>query len=407
LGNFSKTNIIKGFIGSFFFSLFIYIDFFGLENKALFSITALIAIYLFLSLDKKSIFWYGFFVGVLWFWWISISFIYYELVYLIPFIVLFFGIAYGVFFYILTLFDKWNLRFLAIFAFSFFEPFGFNWFKMELLFVNSYFYADKITLLLVLVIFALILYFQSRLKPVYLILFLIPLVFVLDFTKPTSVLPEINMYLPQMDIPQDLKWSREYKETLILKNLEIIHEAIEQKAELVVLPEAVFAFALNLDKELMGILKRLSLDIDIVTGGMYYDGQNFNNSTYFFSQENVQIANKVVLVPFGEAIPLPKFFVDLINNIFFNGAPDFVPAKNPTDFVIQGVKFRNAICYEATKDEIYEDNPPFVIAISNNAWFTPSTQPTMQKLLMKYYAKKHNSVIYSVANGSQSLIITP
>lgn len=407
MDNFSKTNIIKGFIGSLFSSLFIYLDFFGLENKLLFSIFALIAIYLFLSLDRKSIFWYGFFVGILWFWWISISFIYYELVYLIPFVVLFFGVFYGISFYFLTLLDRWNLRFLAMFLFSFFEPFGFNWFKIELLFINSYFYADKITLLLILVTISLIVYFKSRLKPIYLILFLIPLIFVLDLENKKTTLPDINVYLTQMDIPQDLKWQQEYQAELIQKNLEVIHKAIEQKDKLIVLPEATFAFALNLHHDLMDTLKRLSIEIDIITGGMYYDGEIYNNSTYFFSKETVQIANKVVLVPFGEAIPLPKFFVDLINDIFFNGATDFVPASKPTDFMIQGVKFRNAICYEATKDEIYEDNPPFVVAISNNAWFTPSTQPTMQKLLMKYYAKKHNSVIYSVANGSESLIITP
>ncbi len=69
----------------------------------------------------------------------------------------------------------------------------------------------------------------------------------------------------------------------------------------------------------------------------------------------MQIAKKVVLVPFGEKIPLPKYFVDLINKVFYRGAKDYTEALNPTDFVILGEKYRNAICYEGTTDKIFEN----------------------------------------------------
>jgi apolipoprotein N-acyltransferase len=118
------------------------------------------------------------------------------------------------------------------------------------------------------------------------------------------------------------------------------------------------------------------------------------------------MVNKVVLVPFGEKIPLPKIFTDLINKYFFNGASDYSEGENPTTYTIKNVKFRNAICYEATSDEIYKDiDTNYVIAISNNGWFTPSIEPTLQKLLLQYYAKKYNLVIYHVTNRSQNGII--
>ena len=54
---------------------------------------------------------------------------------------------------------------------------------------------------------------------------------------------------------------------------------------------------------------------------------------------------------------------------------------------------------ETTTNNIYKDlDTTFVIAISNNAWFTPSIQPTLQKLLMKYYAYKYNLYFYNVTN---------
>jgi len=69
------------------------------------------------------------------------------------------------------------------------------------------------------------------------------------------------------------------------------------------------------------------------------------------------------------------------------------------------VKFRNAICYEATCEELYKGDIKYVIAISNNAWFLPSIEPTLQKLLMEYYARRHNVTIYHAANMSGTGII--
>ncbi|MGE4396992.1 MAG: apolipoprotein N-acyltransferase, partial [Sulfurimonas sp.] len=56
------------------------------------------------------------------------------------------------------------------------------------------------------------------------------------------------------------------------------------------------------------------------------------------------------------------------------------------------------LCYEATCQEIYEGEVDFVLAISNNAWFAPSIEPTLQKLLMRYYARKNAATIYHSAN---------
>jgi apolipoprotein N-acyltransferase len=117
------------------------------------------------------------------------------------------------------------------------------------------------------------------------------------------------------------------------------------------------------------------------------------------------VAKKLVLVPFGEYIPLPDFMKKFVNDTFFAGASDFLTAKHPTDFLIKGVKFRNAICYEATCKELYVGNVQFMIAISNNAWFTPSIEPTLQKLLMEYYARKNGVTIYHAANAAGTGVI--
>ena len=162
---------------------------------------------------------------------------------------------------------------------------------------------------------------------------------------------------------------------------------------------------MNQNPNLQYELQKASQGIAIVAGSLLREKGHSYNVSYLFDNGKVKIAKKLVLVPFGEYIPLPKFAQKFINETFFSGASDFVTADKPTDFIIKGIKFRNAICYEATCDEVYEGDVKYVIAISNNAWFSPSIEPTLQKLLMKYYARKNGVTIYHAANYAGSGIV--
>ncbi len=365
-GDYTSSIIIKGFIVSFLLSSFIYLEYFGFESKFINTIFILAAYYLLVTIDKKSLFFAGFFTGLLWFWWIGYSFIYYDLVYLIPFIVLFFGVAHGVFFWFTAIIDRLLVRIVMVYLLTFFEPFGFNWFKLDLPLINTYFNT-----------------YETNLK----------------------VAP-LKIYMPSYDIPQDRKWDKQFIDEMIAINLKNIDDGIAKGYDIVILPETAFPLALNQENQILELLKEKSKKISIVTGAISQKQDEYLNSTYMFENGAFQIANKVVLVPFGEEIPFPKFLVDFINDTFFDGASDYSKASNPTTFTIKGVKFRNAICYEATTDAIYQNlDTPFVIASSNNAWFTPSTQPTLQKLLLRYYAKKYGLVIYHATNKSQNMIV--
>ncbi len=364
--DYTSYKITKGFIVAFFLSTFIYLEYFNIESKFINTIFILLAYFLLATIDKKSLFFAGFFTGLLWFWWIGYSFIYYNLSYLIPFIVLFFGLSYGLFFWLTAIIDKLFIRIILLVTLTFFAPFGFNWFKLDLPLINTYFNM-----------------YESNLKDA-----------------------PLKIYMPSYDIPQDRKWDKNFIDEMISTNLKNIDIAIDRGYDLVILPETIFPLALNNEPEILELLKEKSKEISIVTGAISIQDNKFLNSTYLFENGTYSIANKVVLVPFGEEIPFPKFLTDFINNTFFNGASDYSKASSPTTFTIKNIRFRNAICYEATTDDIYQNlDTKFVIATSNNAWFTPSTQPTLQKLLLKYYAKKYNLVIYHSTNSSQNMII--
>jgi apolipoprotein N-acyltransferase len=405
-GYFTTSNITEGFLTALLLSIFIYIAHFDLFSetilKVINSFNALLGFYLLLSSDKKTLFWSGFFIGILWFFWIGFSFRYYDATFVIPLMMLFVGLGYGLLFWIIGIFESPYARLLLFVGFSFVHPLSFNWLILELTLLDSFFGITKWQFALFLLSIAIFITLKSRYKA----LALLALLGSFNY-QPHVSLPLSNqkIYLSQTKVQQDIKWEDSYKDESVQNNLNIIYKAIEQKADIVIISESSFAMFLNVEPLLMQKLKTLSKKITIVTGALYADGTDSYNSTYYFIDGEVTVANKVILVPFGEEIPLPKFLKKIINDTFYNGAEDYKTAKKPTDIKINGEIFRNAICYEATREELFEGNPKFMIATSNNAWFTPSVEPTLQKLLLRYFSQKHHTVIYHVANMRGTAII--
>ncbi|MEA1954886.1 MAG: apolipoprotein N-acyltransferase [Campylobacterota bacterium] len=385
---------LYGIFSAILFSAFIYLEEFGVTSKPLNTILALASLALLLYAPKKSILVAGFTIGILWFYWIGYSFEYNGVGFMTPIITFGFGIIYMLFFGVLALTKKIYIRAILLFLLSFFEPFDFNWMQIELLFVDSYIGIFKYQLILVLIALSLPHYVKKPFKffPLLLILF------AFNFNETISNDAPLKIKLVSTDIKQEDKWeASQLTPTIKLINSKI-QNAIDEKYDLVILPESVFPMYMNKSPLLKEQLLLASYKIAIVAGSLLYENHQSYNVTYLFQDGEYKVAKKLVLVPFGEYIPLPKFAQKIINDTFFAGAADFKTAHKPTDFMIKGVKFRNAICYEATCAEIYDGNVDFVIAISNNAWFTPSIEPTLQKLLLRFYARKYSVTIYHSAN---------
>lgn len=273
------------------------------------------------------------------------------------------------------------------------------------MFIDSYLPTSKEHFALILASVFMFIQLNKKLK----ILTLIPLYLISSNTGLYIDNPNIKISMPQLNVSQEQKWVKKNISNILDENLKLIDKAILEGKELIILPETVFPILLNKENFLMYQLEEKSHEIDIIAGALYLENSQYYNATFYFSKGKLNIAKKVVLVPFGEEIPLPQFFVDLINDTFYNGAQDYTKAKNPTDFNIHGTKFRNAICYEATSEEIYQNlgDVKYMIATSNNAWFTPSIEPVLQKKILKYYAKKYDITIFHSINGSENYIVRP
>jgi len=365
-------------------------------------------LYLLLQEDQKVWFIAGTFIGLFWFWWIALSLKHYGYIWAIPAEMLVISLIYGSLFWVFAWgAEKLSYRLsvpsiffksLFLLIFSYVHPFGFDWFKPELMFIESYLGIQKWQFALVLSACTL-----SIWKKQFLFLFIVLFAYQPPLPKDAVFSYDIKLVTTHTSV-QD-KWN----ETLHLEQFEDLFKEIDQAIiedkKLVILPESVFPIFINRSEELLEKLDEKAKHISIVTGGLYWDGKTPRNSTYIFTNGKISVANKVILVPFGESNPLPEFLSNWVNKVFYDGAVDYVASRHVTDYTIDGKIYRNAICFEATSERLYEGEPENMIVLSNNGWFTPSIEPTLQKLLLQYYSKKYKTTIFHSVNMSESYIV--
>ncbi|KFN38455.1 MAG: acyltransferase [Sulfuricurvum sp. MLSB] len=386
---------------AFGFSAFIYIEHFGLTSKLVNTAAALGALYGMLYAPRRTLPIAGFLIGLLWCYWIGFSFQYYGLGWATELVALGFGIVYLLFFGILGLTSNPLIRAVLLFALTFVWPMDFNWMQPELIFVESYIGIQKWQFALVLFALAAAYWLRGWKKGLSFLILIAA--YEPGYTQPA--MPDVKIKLVSTDISQDFKWQRERLYTTVRENFDAIDQAIAEGYDLVVLPESAFPLFLNRERELIEQLKERSAHIAILTGTLHEENGLNYNVAYYFNNGEVTVAKKTILVPFGEYIPLPEFLREWVNREVFGGGSDFVTADKPTDFTLKGVMFRNAICYEATRAELYTSEVRYLIGISNNGWFKPSIEPTVQNLLIRFYARKNNTVVFHAANGGGSGIV--
>lgn len=383
------------------FSLFIYAEHFHLTNQLVNTLAALGALYGLLHAPRIMIPIAGFWIGWLWFYWIGFSFQYYDLAWAQWLVALGFGLVYALYFGVLAVTSNPFLRASLLFGLTYVWPMDFNWMQIELIFVESYLGFSKIDFAIILISLALTSWFSGikKIIPLFLLFFATQP----DYPKPQ--MPNLKIKLVSTELSQDFKWQDEARYELIQNNLAEIIDAADKHYDLIVLPETAFSLYMNHDAELMGTLQTLSYQIPILTGTLHEENGLHYNVSYLFDNGKVSVAKKMILVPFGEYIPLPSFLKEWVNRAVFGGGLDFVTAERPTDFVIHGVTFRNALCYEATREELYTPDAHYLIAMSNNGWFKPSIEPTLQNLLIRFYARKNGSVVFHSANSGGTGVV--
>lgn len=369
------------------------------------SILGLLSLAIFLYIPTQYKFKFGFFVGLFWFYWIGFSFFYFGFAYLIPLISLIVALIYMLIFALALVSSNLLYRGLWLMSISFIHPFGFDWMNIDSFFAYSYFDLGKENLFLI--ILAIILFkIQAQFKGSFLFGVLL-LCFALDFRMHTPQPLPFKIDLLHTNFSQNLKWQKQNTQKNSHYQLSMIFSSIQQGNQIVVLPETAFPFLLE-NSKYFDILKNISHQSTLIVGSVRKTNSRLYNSTYVFQRGNVEIFDKVILAPFGERIPLPDFLANPLNRIFLgDNAPQFTPSQKFGIFTFNGIPIKSVICYEGTREEAYKQTTPFLIVISNNAWFPYTIEPALQKNLMKYYARLYQTTVLHASNGSPSFIIFP
>ena len=423
---FSTLEITRGFFIALSSAAFIYLNHWGYSFPILNTFLALLSLYFLLQSNTKTWFFSGAFIGLFWFWWIALSLIHYEMVWAVPIEIFIIMLSYSFLFALISWISEklsklftsyycpvkkcpWStlftliLKAIGLLGLSYIHPFSFDWFKPELMFVESYLGIEKWQFTLILIAMILSIWRQQ-----FLYLLLILFAYQMTVNTPTSITNNIAIVTTKTSVKE--KWDETLHDEQFKAIFKQIDNAIDANKTLVILPESVLPVYVNRSQELINTLQEKAKQISIVIGGLYWDGKTPRNSSYIFTNEKITVANKVLLVPFGEANPLPDFLSDWVNEVFYDGAVDYKASANIIDYSINGITYRNAICFEATSEKLYEkdkhgERPKNMIVLSNNGWFTPSIEPTLQKLLLQYYSKKYGTTIYHSVNMSESYVI--
>lgn len=381
---------------------------------ALESFLAPLSIWAYLSVDSKRGLFFGFWVGLGLFYWCALSFRFNEYTFFLPLIMLLVALCYGVLFYVLLYSPSFLYRVATLWISSYIHPFGFDWMVPDAFFAYSAFRVDRLSFFCLSGAVALLmqqkpehfLFLKSSFS--YSKFFAIGLILLcIDWKQtPSSLNPHV-IKVVHTDTRQELKWRQDSLDATIAFNLYKIQEAIQEKKQVVVLPETAFPIALN-KSTLIPTLLALSAHITIITGALYQEKNTIYNSTYVFDNKTYRYAHKVILAPFGETMPFPRVIANYLDRFFF-GSEVFKlgSAHSFKNISTHALEFRPLVCYEGTSKRAYSNSSPVLVVMSNNAWFVPSIEPFLQRMLLKYYARRfHKSIIHS-ANKSPSYILTP
>ena len=96
---FTTVTISLGFLSAVCASAFIYLSHFGIRWPWAEALLGFLALALWMRLPRPALAWSGFFTGILWFWWIAMSFRYYDLAWMSPLVVLAVGAVYSALFW--------------------------------------------------------------------------------------------------------------------------------------------------------------------------------------------------------------------------------------------------------------------------------------------------------------------
>ncbi len=231
--------------------------------------------------------------------------------------------------------------------------------------------------------------------------------------------PLLEVSIVQGNIDQNLKWNSLYqRQTIdIYRSLSLNLKSLPSRGGLIVWPETAVPFYFQQHDQ----LQEAVVDIGKTSGSALLFGspsyEKDNNSTSYMNSAFLLKPDgtitgrydKVHLVPYGEYVPLRRYF-PFIGKLVA-GVGDFNPGKGFYPLSIDGHRLGVLICYEGIFPEAAGDykraGAELLVNITNDAWFGKTSAPTQHLSMTVFRAIENRLSLVRAANTGISAIIDP
>jgi len=183
----------------------------------------------------------------------------------------------------------------------------------------------------------------------------------------------------QPNISQNLKWSEESAQDIFKIYSGLTEAAMYTKPDLIVWPETATPYA-YLDIRTTDVLNNLRKhEVPMLVGTFDVEDDVWYNAAAFLPSSNApaEFYRKIKLVPFGEYVPLGKYFPYLRSLIPFT--TEMVPGIAQPVFTLNDSKvtFATLICFEDAFATLSRraalGKARFLINLTNDAWYEKSS----------------------------------
>jgi len=237
----------------------------------------------------------------------------------------------------------------------------------------------------------------------------------IEIKKVTEASATMNVGLVQGNIDQNIKWNKAFREKAITTHQQLSLKALHENTRLIIWPESSTPFYFQTEHDYQDRIFETIYDSDtyLLLGSPAYTLRkgkwgNFNSAFLLSpSKKVVGRYNKVHLVPYGEYVPLKRFFPFI--NKMVEGIGNFYPGQEISLLNLPEASFGTLICYEIIFPNLtrkfVKKGAQFLVNITNDAWFGKTSAPYQHLSMATFRAVENRRFISRAANTGISAII--
>jgi apolipoprotein N-acyltransferase len=221
---------------------------------------------------------------------------------------------------------------------------------------------------------------------------------------------KVRVSVIQGNIEQSVKWDEAYVQATIDKYIALSQAVVSGKPDLIVWPETALPFYFNYDekstRQILDAAENMGTYFLVGSPAYEYDSSedrlSLFNSAYLIDPQGDESGryDKVHLVPFGEYVPLKKWFPFLGKMV--PGVSDFSPGKPGRLLLVNRLNLGVQICYEIIFPHLSASmtraGANLLVNITNDAWFGKTSAPFQHFSMAVFRAVENRRPLVRAAN---------